>query len=85
MYLDGSYITAQEKPNDYDALWDPSGVNNQIDPDILKDLETRKAKYSGDVFIHAPELGGFPYFRYFQLDQHDNRKGMIKINLRKPL
>jgi len=32
-----------------------------------------------------PERGGFPYLEYFQKDLDDNPKGIIKIDLRKPL
>ncbi|MCC7528858.1 MAG: hypothetical protein IT342_10065 [Candidatus Melainabacteria bacterium] len=84
-YLDGSFITDKEEPNDYDCTWDPTGVTAAIDQDILKPLELRKAKYLGDIFVYTPEHGGFPYLEYFQRDQDDNSKGIIKIDLRKPL
>jgi hypothetical protein len=85
LYLNGSFITDKEEPRDYDCIWDPSGVTAVLDKDILKSLEERKAKYLGDIFVHMPEHGGFPYLEYFQRDQDDNPKGIIKIDLRKPL
>jgi hypothetical protein len=84
-YLDGSYITSKEEPGDYDCAWDPTGVTEEIDPDILQSLEVRKEKYYGDIFVYMPELGGFPYLEYFQKDLDDNPKGIVKIDLRKPL
>lgn len=84
-YLDGSYITNKEEPGDYDCTWDPTGVTNAIDPDILQSLEVRKEKYFGDIFVYMPELGGFPFLEYFQKDLDDNPKGIIKIDLRKSL
>jgi hypothetical protein len=85
LYLNGSFITEKELPEDYDCTWDPSGVTAALDKDILKSLEERKAKYLGDIFAHMPENGGFPYLEYFQKDKNDNPKGIIKIDLRKPL
>lgn len=85
IYLDGSYITAKEHPQDFDCTWDPTGVGQALDPDLLKPLDTRKAKYFGDIFVYMPEYGGLPYLEYFQRDIDDNPKGIIKIDLRKPL
>jgi hypothetical protein len=85
LYLDGSYVTNKTEPADYDCIWDPTGVTQALDKDILKPLEERKAKYFGDIFVYMPEHGGFPHLRYFQKDQDDNPKGIIQIDLRKPL
>jgi len=84
-YLDGSFITKKEKPSDYDCTWDPTGVTDLLDKDLLKSLEVRKDKYLGDIFVYMPEHGGFPYLEYFQRDKDDNPKGIIKIDLGKPL
>ncbi len=84
-YLDGSFISNKEEPGDYDCTWDPTGVTTALDEDLLKSLEVRKAKYFGDIFVYMPEHGGFPYLEYFQKDSDDNPKGIIKIDLRKPL
>jgi hypothetical protein len=84
-YLDGSFITKKEEPGDYDCIWYPTGVTAALDKDLLKSLEDRKAKYFGDIFVYIPEHGGFPHLEYFQKDQDDNPKGIIKIDLRKPL
>lgn len=85
-YLDGSYVTNKVEPGDYDCTWDPTGVTAALDKDLVQtSLEERKAKYLGDIFVYMPEFGGFPYLEYFQKDQDDNRKGIIKLDLRKPL
>ncbi|MBK9279885.1 MAG: hypothetical protein IPM93_17120 [Candidatus Obscuribacter sp.] len=63
----------------------PTGVGQALDPDLLKPLDTRKAKYFGDILVYMPEYGGLPYLEYFQRDIDDNPKGIIKIDLRKPL
>ena len=36
VYVDGSFVTAKQVPNDYDACWDVSGVDgSQLDPVFL--------------------------------------------------
>src|SRR5437899_2707285 len=65
-YLDGSFITKEERPGDYDCTWDPTGVTAALDKDLLKSSEVRNAKYLGDIFVYMPEHGGFPYLEYFQ-------------------
>jgi len=88
LFVDGSFITNKEVPGDYDALWDPAGVTNKIDPDLLQRnrIEQRREKYLGDVFVHVPELGGFPHLKHFQEDKDDlSPKGIIKVDLRKPI
>src|SRR5258708_6051261 len=43
MYLDGSFVTAKERPNDYDGCWDPTRVNpKQLDP-VLLDFSNGRA------------------------------------------
>ena len=85
LYLDGSFVTEKEEPGDYDCLWDPTDVTDKLDMDLLKPLEDRKSKYLGDIFVYLPEQRGFPYLEYFQKDEDDNPKGIIKIDLRQPL
>lgn len=85
LYLDGSFVTNKEQPGDYDAIWDPVGVTNKIDLDLLSrnKIEERKKKYLGDVFVHIPELNGFPHLEHFQKDRDDDSaKGIIKVDLR---
>ena len=53
MYLDGSFVTSKQVPNDFDACWDEIGVNmSLIDPVLLKFDRVRaaqKAKFRGRV------------------------------------
>src|ERR1700734_869769 len=50
VYLNGSYITNEENPRDYEAVWEYEGVDNTIDPLIRDELDRRtiKRKYSGE-------------------------------------
>lgn len=54
-YLDGSFVTAKEHPEDYDACWDVVGVDpTNLDPIFFDFLDfdraraAQKAKYFGE-------------------------------------
>ena len=86
LYLNGSFITNKEDPGDYDACWEPLEVNQNLDPVLLTDRAARKVKYLGDIYPRIPELtNGLDHFQSWQLDRDDNIKGIIIIDLRKPL
>jgi len=86
IYVNGSFITNKERPNDYDACWDVEGVRQSIDPLLLnpfKRLAEIKTKYKGDVFPRIPELlKGIDHLTIFQQDADLNAKGIIAIDLR---
>ena len=86
LYLNGSFITNKESPNDYDACWEIEDINQRIDPLLLnpfQQLAEIKAKYKGDVFPRIPELlRGIDHLEIFQRDIDTNPKGIIAINLR---
>src|SRR3546814_20212696 len=43
MYIDGSYVTGKEDPNDFDGCWDPAGVvAAKLDP-VLLDFSNGRA------------------------------------------
>src|SRR5271154_347960 len=79
IYVNGSFITNKERPNDYDACWDVEGVRQSIDPLLLnpfKRLAEIKTKYKGDVFPRIPELlKGIDHLTIFQQDADLNAKG----------
>ncbi|MBX9721949.1 MAG: hypothetical protein K2X81_11180 [Candidatus Obscuribacterales bacterium] len=85
LYLDGSFTTSKEIPEDYDCCWEADQVNNTIDP-IIRGIKTfkkdRKEKYGGDIFPRIPELG-VDHFLFFQQDGRTGKsKGIIRILLR---
>ena len=57
-YLDGSFVTAKEEPNDFDACWEMTGVDfdvlDRLDP-VLLDWRHRRAaqnaRFGGELFI----------------------------------
>ncbi len=90
-YVDGSFVTAKEVPNDFDACWEMAGV----DFDLLDRLDTvlldwrnrragQKAKFGGERFIaeSAADPWGTPYLEFFQRDRDTgDLKGIVAIDL----
>ena len=61
-YIDGSFVTDKERPNDRDACWDPDGADlDALDP-VLLDLAhprtAQKARYGGELFPNVAQERG---------------------------
>jgi|HubBroStandDraft_5_1064220.scaffolds.fasta_scaffold411489_1 hypothetical protein len=92
VFIDGSYVTAKEVPNDYDGAWSLAGV----DLVLLKRLEplffefsfgrtAQKAKFFGEFFPAEMQEGqsGKPFLSFFQRDKETGQaKGIVRIPLR---
>ncbi len=88
-YVDGSFVTVKEHPNDFDICWDITGVNpNLLDPVLLKFDKGRfaqKIKYFGEFFpAQVTESStGVVFLEFFQIDKATgNPKGIVALNLR---
>ena len=88
--VDGSFISSANEPRDYDAAFDPTGVDGTlVDPVLLRYDDGRKAmkaKYFGDVFpwvAIACEKTGMIYHEFFQQDRSGQRKGVVLLNLKR--
>jgi hypothetical protein len=88
VYVDGSFVTSKEYPNDFDICWDTTGVNpDLLDPLLLKLDDGRiaqKIKYLGEFFpAHWTEGGsGKTFLDFFQIDKATgNSKGIVILNL----
>ena len=86
--VDGSYVTAKEEPGDWDAAFDPVGVDPaSLDPILLRHEDGRnamRAKYLGDMFpwtAVASGITGSIYRQFFQQDRDGRTKGIIEIHL----
>ncbi len=86
--VDGSFVTAKELPGDFDAAFDPVGVNGAlVDPILLRhgdDRRSMKAKYFGDVFPWgslACQATGMIFQEFFQQDRSGQPKGVVLLNL----
>lgn len=87
-FLDGSFVTAKPRPGDFDACWDPAGVNPALLDPVLLTFENnraaQKAKYQGELFpstIPADQAGAI-FAEFFQVDRFTGApKGIVSINL----
>lgn len=88
VFLDGSFVTVKPRPGDFDACWDPTGVNIAIlDPVLLtfeNNRSAQKAKYHGELFpskVPADQAGTI-FVEFFQVDRFTGApKGIVAIDL----
>lgn len=90
-YLDGSFVTSKEVPNDFDACWEMAGVDFDLldeQAPVLLDWSGRRAAqktlYGGELFIAevAADPWGTPYLEFFQRDRISGEpKGIVAITL----
>ena len=89
-YIDGSFVTEKNAPNDYDMCWSLTNVDSKLLQSIGKDLidfskngrATMKAKYKGDIFpAETPEgKSGKRFLEFFQEDKNTGEaKGIIQL------
>jgi hypothetical protein len=90
VYVDGSFVTAKDLPNDFDACWDPLGVRiADLDP-VLRTFDpgrvTQKAKYLGEMFPMSfrADPSGATFLEFFQTNRHTGlAKGIVALDLRR--
>ena len=89
VYINGSFATRKDLPNDYDACWEELGVNpTALDPVLLTfdpGRVSQKAKYMGELFPASiiADSDGLSFLEFFQTDKDTGRaKGIVAIDLR---
>ena len=86
-YVDGSFASSKEAPNDFDACWEPDGVDfNALNPallDFFGDPFTQKRRFRGELFPAdmRAEPAGLSVLDFFQRDRASRPKGIIEIDL----
>jgi len=86
-YIDGSFVTAKRRPNDFDGCWAMEGVDPaQLDPILLtfdRGRAAQKAKYPGELFPAQFTEGGsgMTFLDFFQLDKEGRPKGIIALDI----
>jgi hypothetical protein len=87
-YIDGSLITAKEKPADFDVCWESAGVvADRLDPELQDFSDIRaaqKARYGGELFPAdwPAKADGTTYLDYFRYDDVAKQpKGIIALDL----
>ncbi|MDY6784963.1 MAG: hypothetical protein SW833_20885, partial [Cyanobacteriota bacterium] len=76
IYINGSFVTNESNPNDFDACWDREEVDidylRTYAPSLLNfyDREMQKAKYRGDILLSDQLVGddGTMSIEFFQQD-----------------
>ncbi len=89
IYIDGSFVTSKERPNDFDACYDCETVDREYlrinAPRLFNhhDRNAQKAKYRGEIFPSDEPVGNYGdnSFDFFQTDRDKNKKGIIAIDL----
>jgi hypothetical protein len=87
IYLDGSFVTAKERPNDYDGCWDPAHVNPRLLDPVLLDFSNgraaQKLKYRGEMFISTGLNGpSTTFLDFFQVEKLTGTlKGIVGLDL----
>ncbi|MDJ1169710.1 DUF6932 family protein [Roseofilum acuticapitatum] len=89
IYINGSFVTNEPQPGDFDACYDLETLN--IDdlranaPQLLNfyDRNAQKAKYKGELFPCSQPVGNYgnSSLDFFQQDRQGNAKGIIAIDL----
>lgn len=89
IYVDGSFISKKSIPGDFDACWDPQGVDLvklktefPLFFDFANKRENQKNYYKGEFFpstISAVKNPPLTYIDFFQQDKEGNPKGIIQL------
>lgn len=88
VYIDGSFVTNEEVPSDWDGCWDINGVNPLLLDPVLRQFGNKqaaqKAKYFGEFFpAQMAERGaGKTFLEFFQVDKETGiAKGIVVLDL----
>ncbi len=88
VYINGSFVTAKERPNDIDVCWDIEGVDADVLDPVFFDFDdgraAQKTRFGAEFFpAQVPEgVTGRAFLDFFQVDkQTGGPKGIIKLEL----
>lgn len=89
LWLNGSFVTAKDEPVDFDACWDPAGVDvDALDPvflDLSAGRAQQKARFGGELFPNVMEsASGLVFARFFQNERDGGRKGIVVLLIGEP-
>lgn len=87
-FIDGSFVTKKDYPQDFDACWNLSDVDPTLLDPVLLDFSqgraAQKNKYFGELFPAHIFIGNNQptFLEFFQTDKNTGRrKGIIAISL----
>jgi hypothetical protein len=88
VYINGSFVTSKERPNDVDVCWDIEGVDaDALDPVFFEfdgGRAAQKARFGAEFFpAQLPEgITGRTFLEFFQIDKQTGEpKGLIELKL----
>jgi hypothetical protein len=85
-YIDGSFVTAKDRPGDFDGCWELAGVDpGLLHPallDFTRGRAAQKARYAGELFIadSPADPAGTTFIDFFQSDRNGQPKGIVAID-----
>jgi len=88
IYIDGSFVTKKNEPNDYDVCWDITGVNLAVLDTVLYDIKSgtalQKIKYYGEFYPAniVEGISGLTFLNFFQMDRSGKSKGILQLDLK---
>jgi hypothetical protein len=75
--IGGSFVTAKEEPNDFDAYYDDFGLDFELlDPLFIEDIERQLEVFCGEL---QPTFG---YNSFLQRDREGNPRGVVALDPR---
>jgi hypothetical protein len=88
VWLNGSFVTAKEDPGDFDAVWDPADVDDDLLDPVFGPLgmtagrRLQKERFGGEWFPNVLERdGGLFFATFFQRDRNAVDKGIVALDL----
>lgn len=88
IYLDGSYVTGKPLPADFDACWDPFGINETVLDKVFLEFgggrRAQKARFGGEFFPSSMTCSdvGDSFLNFLQLDRFTGQqKGILLVSL----
>ncbi len=88
VYINGSFVTSKERPNDIDVCWDIEGVDADALDSVFFDFDdgraAQKARFGCEFFpAQLPEgITGRAFLEFFQVDKQTGEpKGIIELKL----
>lgn len=88
VYINGSFVTSRERPNDIDVCWDIEGIDaDALDPvffDFDDGRAAQKARFGSEFFpAQLPEgVTGRAFLEFFQIDKQTGEpKGIVELKL----
>jgi len=86
VWIDGSFVTSKEEPNDIDGCWE---YNTSVDLQkidsvfLMRSRALMKEKYGVEFFPSSILEGasGLPFPRFFQINREGEAKGILVVSL----